>query len=1511
MGKANTYWPLVPLVLFGCSLLLWGNCGEEVAPVQGAKPFLASSPEEGAFESAATAPRRRRLPRSPPKARVANRKSDLASALQQWFLQISQHTIGLLSQVRAIGQRLDEDTEAAVREMRNIPAEQPSEATASQVESAVAALGPVWTSFQEQEVMQMAARLRAFSTVMPPQGGLISTPVGGPSSGLTLLDTDVLGPTSGMGLGSEASFGAPDRNFHGGPLLAPTDWPPVGVAAPGPPLTGPCTDQPTCAPSSTPVGVPEPSLGSGRGGRWRKRAGGATERPSKSPRREPHGTPWATSATGLTPEGITRAPQTLVAEEDEEFLPCERSGKMVPWTQAWLHLLRFAVDNGADPVGEVSGSSEQDAVLPLHTDSSVVNATIEEGEKVWCSMTQVLADPQSGTLSQLYTDLLHVLHRLRCCSAALRHARQGVLVAAHITSGSLLDPFSYAPATAQEWLFPSMLLEWQGPLKGHIAATMAEDVHIRAVLSQPSPLAPQELLPGVSTERTSCVLKEGFLGCAAYACCGRIKAGTPCLIPALQQTPVALRDVAVFSESSEHCPLVLQVDERVQGALLFRWVAKILDLQWELYHFRRQVEVLPSIPPEQYVLSPWSLRWHCIVIPVDLRPIGGPIVLTEVHRNQPCGHVVQQAAHKHGRQVPADLLCRVGGHWFVPSACTLLLPCGDALQAWSSQRIPRSPFPQRPGSLSPRLSLENVFSTSLSLPTSDAATFHHASGHSAVVISQHGLHYAHAPSYVDADTIHAMVWHSYVGQVGRPGDLHLNFDRVLPPLANLPPVQFVVSLCQPDRTAFILDLRPLGEGILVDVCPRPVTPAQCLFSASGQLGDRSVSASLQQAFSANQLSFLQCERRVEYDELLDPGELIVLVVRLLSAIEQPEQTSERSSSRAALPSWQLLGLGGILAIRPARRVAWFGFVLGAASATFLSPEVPVIAPGIEVFEAAEADCPRIPPTGLASVSEHNRLASRFQLASDWDFPDWRRPVTSENPRYAFQVFAPGGSLGFVASGSQPASDVRQALLVASGKFGRQPPVPVQPQFLMREVQFVAPAREAHLVTILVDSGTSLTCLDVPKANSGPCILRALELLYPPDSFRLEYHGLSPLRHGDVVVAKRDAKADAPDLGAWSLAQRASLGAYWLVPHVEVYLTAPAHKLQLLRVPTGFTKSQLLSATLDWVGVEPTGHDMIRLPLQSPAVDLFCWLMPEQSTVAVILTDVSDCGGRPLVYTVAMPVASALSLQTFALPGTQHAAFWHDVLRRQPVVLRHFELLPTQTRNQRHFRFYHLGLDFCRAFSHGWSLTQDSRFEILELAQLQPEHFEPPSDSAQAAAFHDRPLLWPPTARPANSDALLKRRFARGCTPAILPSASGAARRLNCQQFGVVCALPCPDGFHVWAIRIGEWVRAACTSEVDWQHVLTLSGLTSWDMPDVAIHGEEQVWNWPTEIASLSGRCGHLLQGGKDPFVCDAGRGLLLHLGSAPNTTLGVPLLILFPHLLALDFADLGCALLSS
>ena len=379
-------------------------------------------------------------------------KEDLAKALTSWFVQVSQHLLGLMGRVRAIGSKLDEDLAAAIQEMQGFLASQPSAVTSDQIAHAHNRMGPIWTALQEQEVVRMAAMLRAFGQVASP------STAGLPGDMVTAVPSENLPSAIVSEPGSDFSFGG--------------DFP-VGAVATTAELSGP----PIAAPITGP--------------RWKRRSSTTTGRPSKSPRRETslEASPWIQPATGLTPEARQRQPQTVLHEDTSVVEPHNQAPipALPPWFSCWLRLISFAVENGNERVGDLARDPVQAASFPAPLEDCEADVAVACAQQVWEAM-RVMADKKDAAQAHPLCQALHqVLARIRGAPSVLPSVPQGVLLAAHITQGALLDPYSYAPATLQEWLFPSALLEQGIPLKGYIALQASTAPEVQGLLLHPCP----------------------------------------------------------------------------------------------------------------------------------------------------------------------------------------------------------------------------------------------------------------------------------------------------------------------------------------------------------------------------------------------------------------------------------------------------------------------------------------------------------------------------------------------------------------------------------------------------------------------------------------------------------------------------------------------------------------------------------------------------------------------------------------------------------------------------------------------------------------------------------------------------------------------------------------------------------------------------------------------------------------------------------------------------------------
>ncbi|CAE7195868.1 unnamed protein product [Symbiodinium sp. CCMP2592] len=325
-------------------------------------------------------------------------KEELGTSLGAWLTMISQHLLGLVGRVRAIGNKLDEDIVAVVGELQEVLVHQPSTASSEKVAAATSALGAVWHGAQEAEIQRIAVALKAFAAVGTPTtmpshlahagGGQSSS--GQPQAPAPFHMGEILaGPTAVLPSareGSEVSFGGAFQDVN----MAPH---------PGSDTVEPAHRQVT---------------------RWRKRGSGTAD--------------------------------------DAELVP-DPGAVQEAWCRAWLAVLAMVADSGSDVVGELSVCTEQDAALPGVVDDQAVEQVVQAADGAWDMLLHVVAGPSLQLLEDLHLRLQDVLHRLRSCTGALSKVRQGVLVAAHAATGSIYDPFSYAPGTWQEWLHPSLVVE--------------------------------------------------------------------------------------------------------------------------------------------------------------------------------------------------------------------------------------------------------------------------------------------------------------------------------------------------------------------------------------------------------------------------------------------------------------------------------------------------------------------------------------------------------------------------------------------------------------------------------------------------------------------------------------------------------------------------------------------------------------------------------------------------------------------------------------------------------------------------------------------------------------------------------------------------------------------------------------------------------------------------------------------------------------------------------------------
>ena len=941
--------------------------------------------------------------------------------------------------------------------------------------------------------------------------------------------------------------------------------------------------------------------------------------------------------------------------------------------------------------------------------------------------------------------------------------------------------------------------------------------------------------------------------------------------------PAYLKDICVFRAEEQPGHQLLVADIRLHEPLIGTWVCRAFGLSDSEWHCRRLQEPLPAFPSEQYVLSPRSLPWHRSHIPVDLRPVGGPVLVCDVVRCQTCGDVVLQAvAGRAAINLREGFLCRCSQGWFLPSAYLTLLPCGDTLQVWSAQALPTSSGPAAGDSLGPA-TLEDRFALSLDRTSVPEVAFHEAAGNNAVIIGVSGHVYGDVPTYADHHIIRSAALQAFL-QHERGSQEALHFARILPPLDGLPAIQFAAVPCGGTDLPSVGDMRPIGGQLVALNVPDRALPYHCVQEAVRRYGEPDPRFPLHQQLQAGALLLLNNERVVvAFAPLLTdlPRALVIIrrqPARVVYGAHADEDSVDPGSSLSSG-----YGLRPWFAVSLSVAVARY-FPCGPCDAGFTAALLSFAA----LLPVAMSSPSELPPplvwqdtalpnnaasVGLAPQPRHARLASQWQWGSPEHTVGGPSAAIALDPQvqhYLVEAYSPSQYQWFWVPGTAPRAALQEPVSQLAVAPGRGEAVLASPQLIRRSVQLVVPARDSNLRTILVDVGVDTVCLDVPRANAGKTILEALDFLFPRRHFRLDVTSNQPLRHGDVVVGLED-KHTAFEIGpiVWPSGPqttRPSLHSEETAAE-EILLSAVDLDLLPLRVPSSVRPRPLASVLSQWLGRQRClDIDLHVLDLPAGLPRAFCLPRRGCSTLVVVLFDVADTARPLLIHAIDVeercpPTVDALRR------CLKHGSFWDAVLARRYDCSRLGTLPAECSRSGFGFTQLWLEVDIDRAVLFGLRLTCAMRPSPMDIrgrfAAGQAQQALVQDAARQEAAVQTLPAHWHPIASPLFSVATPVRRATAGCVLDTTYPPVGTLFHLECPYMGVHCTIPCTSRRHIWALRIGDSVRGLCTPEVSWTVLSTVIGVSAWDLPGIMVHDGHDAWEWPDELATLAGSCGHL------------------------------------------------------
>ena len=261
-----------------------------------------------------------------------------------------------------------------------------------------------------------------------------------------------------------------------------------------------------------------------------------------------------------------------------------------------------------------------------------------------------------------------------------------------------------------------------------------------------------------------------------------------------------------------------------------------------------------------------------------------------------------------------------------------------------------------------------------------------------------------------------------------------------------------------------------------------------------------------------------------------------------------------------------------------------------------------------------------------------------------------------------------------------------------------------------------------------------------------------------------------------------------------------------------------------------------------------------------SVPIYCEILPGSTPHVFVVLDTADLSDRPIVQVIATTTGPEEAFAELTAPEQAFSAFWTAVRATMPAIL-----YDSAVDTAEHMPRCHIvQVDFLRAAQFGWRPRQVDGPLIIQ-TPIMPRYAEPLAHaSTQTLSPH-----WPAGVTPLPSGALPALAQPLGCRPVSSLCPEGPISHLVCSDFGITCEIPCLPDYHIWALRIGAWIYGACTASLQWNYILEVAESSVWDLPGTAIVGVSQAWEWPNDISSFSGQCGHLVHSGEDPYLCFA------------------------------------------
>ena len=807
------------------------------------------------------------------------------------------------------------------------------------------------------------------------------------------------------------------------------------------------------------------------------------------------------------------------------------------------------------------------------------------------------------------------------------------------------------------------------------------------------------------------------------------------------------------------CPITMLADEHLHGPALHHRIALNMGLDGVVAGVVPLLSPLPGLPAEQLLFLPPDLGWDTIVLPVDLRPLGGSICLIRCERSDTCGRVLAAALEHQGRfRALQGILGRCCLGWFSLGSQPLILPNVDALQ-FAHGPEPAQVQPLFGASLEPPFTLDTLMQVSATPAGPPLEVFSGFSANHAVLFTPNGLVYVEVPVFADANTYRRLV------ALQASPNVEGGIMRVWQPLPSLPRVQFLEVHCTSPAVPCILDFRPTGWRIVTTCVEPPVTPLRALETAiddgrdlpsywpttcrAGGFGilHKEIAVSAAQPlpggppftllffphiFTHDDVSsegavggyeaWDSSVREVDTLPPLLPGqvgaspstppshECVSPPTGVLQTPHNPvydivadaAHIEGRSSSRsdpdvssACATRLGHLLAGFLLSLGASPRMAIGLYLCHVASTMTTQSEPP--SPRVVV----ESPKPALDAARLAPPPAHQRLQTLWQHgALEADGPLWPVPSSgSQQLRFSFKLWSPEETQVLEFLGSQSAREVRTELLRVAGLAGRPRVYAASLGLTVVHVHLVMASTVSALATVLLDAGLEVWCADIPRHATPSQLLTLVCDLAATDALQVNTEIVPPFRHGDVLPVRLEADLLRVDLTRQILTRPDFSATMWLDPVQSFYMLTHSHGLQGFQVAVGSEVSfHLLHSLLP--PQERLGGSFLELPARANFPHrVFVHCGPGRDHVVFRVSEASDPADSGFFFLFAGDFDTYADFARLLGKLQTPAAKWLRALRPYGLTVSTWESMPLTRSVGSSFCYVQLQADIIRAQLH--------------------------------------------------------------------------------------------------------------------------------------------------------------------------------------------------------------------